>query len=392
MLPSYNFRNALPDTYSICGYKYYEEVGGLGIPGWTVRLYKDVDGSWEPQAETTTDACGHYCFEGLEAGTYLVKEVMQTHWTPVGPTQHLVTLPNGEAVSYDFVNERTPYDDTVWAYGGEGIAKPNNKVKGNPSSAWGWTNYFDAEAFEFGPVVMDLYAGAGQNDITKGMVVGNVTVAWNGTCVTVTYAIDPDLPYDYTLTEAHLWIGKDPLPTWEEVTRGRSKGKKPGTTTTTIVSTAAPGQFPYNPEIADDGLSATFKLCEGDEGVDFVFADGFWVAAHGVVQWYKVPAPVCDLTGDWDLVFQFNGPAPWLMTIITHDSYGSLAGEVSGYGQTYPFTGSCDYPLITLEIDADSLTIDLEGTVTCCSEMSGTSEFSTGQTGILWTATRVVSP
>ena len=151
------------------------------------------------------------------------------------------------------------YDETAWAYGGEGVAEPNNGVDGNSSNAWGWTNFFEGED----TYLLDLYAAAGQNILSNGFPVGTVTVVVDGDCVTVTYEITNN-DEDYMITEAHLWVGDTTLPIVE-------KGKKE-------VPTSAPGQFPYSPIIAGDGKSATIEVC----GID---VEGFYVAAHAVIEW-----------------------------------------------------------------------------------------------------------
>ena len=88
--------------------------------------------------------------------------------------------------------------------------------------------------------------------------------------MTVTYELDER----YTLAEVHLWMGETELP--------MRKG----------VPTASPGQFPYSPEIATDGLSATFTLCSTDAGFDL--EDGLWVAAHAVVSWCEYDSRAVD--------------------------------------------------------------------------------------------------
>jgi hypothetical protein len=266
----------VPQLFSICGYKFLAGTEE-GLGGWQINLYV-WDDSLEPAdwvliATATTDEYGKYCFSNLEAGDYKVTETLKEGWVQVSPAgnEHLVTLPGGASDCetgpfYNFENEREKvcYDETAWAYGGpeedygaEGdVAKHNNKIPGITSDAWGWTNYFDGET-EF-PVVMDLWAGAGQNDTTKGFKVGTVTVEVDGDCVTVTYEIDEG----YSMTEAHLWVGDTPLPLI--VKKGIAN------------PTSAPGQFPFSPGE---------EIC----GVDV--EAGFWVAAHAVIEWCEVVCP-----------------------------------------------------------------------------------------------------
>ena len=130
---------------------------------------------------------------------------------------------------------------------------------------WGWSD---------GPLAQRetayrqlLYAGAGQNDITKGTVVGYVDVLYWNDQVTVTYVCDPGI----RLKEVHLWVGKTALPI---------KGKS---------MTNAPGQFPWPNKKAQGTwigtLGAytgwTITLSKGDFTKD---NDGnIYVAAHSVV-------------------------------------------------------------------------------------------------------------
>jgi len=158
------------------------------------------------------------------------------------------------------------YEETAWAYGEEVVASPNNEVDDNSSNAWGWTNYF-RETTGF-PVELALWAAAGQNNTDNGFLVGTVTVDLVDDCVTVDYLIT-NTDQDYMITEAHLWIGNTPLPIVKQ-------GKK-------LVLTSAPGQFPFSPEIATNGESATIEVCEVD--VENLDLNNFWVAAHAVIEW-----------------------------------------------------------------------------------------------------------
>jgi protocatechuate 3,4-dioxygenase beta subunit len=70
----------------ICGTK-YEDVDGdgdgdIGLLGVTIKLY-DVTGALV--RTTTTDANGHYCFEDLALGDYIVREELGTGWYAVDP-------------------------------------------------------------------------------------------------------------------------------------------------------------------------------------------------------------------------------------------------------------------------------------------------------------------
>lgn len=111
---------------------------------------------------------------------------------------------------------------------------------------WGWVITYTG-----GTVTTPLYAGAAQNDLTKGTLVGNVTIEpWGTTGFKVTYAMDAP----YALTEAHLYVG-------------------------TLKPTAAnPGGFQYKVDGLDNVGEHSFivDLAPPDQGP-------FYLAIHGTV-------------------------------------------------------------------------------------------------------------
>lgn len=189
---------------------------------------------------------------GLYPGVYTAYEDEVSGWItsyPAGPT---VTVVAGKTAEVVILNSKTRVCETAWAFGGDDFANPNWNIV--ESKNWGWIN----GPLQAGNYTFDLYAGAGQNDLTKGTLVGEVNVDYEDDEVTVTYEM-----YDgYWITEAHLWIGDTPLPL---------VGKKQ-------TYTSAPGQFPYGPSISADEKTATYTL----EGVN----GEIYVSAHGVVCWY----------------------------------------------------------------------------------------------------------
>jgi len=135
--------------------------------------------------------------------------------------------------------------ETAWAYGGN-YAVPFG------STRWGWTN----GPLTNGTYVFDLYAGAGQNDLSKGTLVGNVTISYVNNTMVVTY----NLTAGFTLGAAHLYVGTDILPT---LRNGNY--------------TYAPGQFPNIAENIN-GSSYTFIVTNVTGPV--------YVAAHADVLGY----------------------------------------------------------------------------------------------------------
>ena len=166
----------------------------------------------------------------------------------------------------DFVVATPPEEvcfgsETAWAFGDEDAQPIWDFVRSNN---WGWTNGPLSEgSYEF-----DIYAGAGQNDIERGTLVGTLHVEYEDGNVTVKY----ELEEGFFLGETHLWVGEDELP---EVRRGNR-----------TEFTNAPGQFPngqylgFDPEDLSDAASKWEWTGSGFEGDIFI-------AAHAVV-WMEV--------------------------------------------------------------------------------------------------------
>jgi len=114
-------------------------------------------------------------------------------------------------------------------------------------SRWGWALRLTSP----GTYVLDLWAGAGLNDTSKGKLAGNVTVEWNGTVATVTY----NTTGGYSLREVHIYA-KDAKPT-----------------------TTAPGQYGFteyfDPTVTTFSHSFVLEDLDGTPGV--------WLIAHAVV-------------------------------------------------------------------------------------------------------------
>lgn len=70
---------------------------------------------------------------------------------------------------------------------------------------WGWSNgtlAADTESYNF-----DVYAGAGQCDLTKGTLVGTLEIDYDGSVATVTYTMNSG----FYLEETQLYVGSEPL-------------------------------------------------------------------------------------------------------------------------------------------------------------------------------------
>ncbi len=122
------------------------------------------------------------------------------------------------------------------------------------TNRWGWSN----GTLVPGSYVFQLYAGAGQCDLSKGTHVGSLTVVYAGSTATVTYAMLPG----FSLSATHLYVGTDPLP----YTINNKTGVKE--------YTVAPGQYGNIHNLAGVGVD-TFTI-SGLSG-------SVYVVAHAVV-------------------------------------------------------------------------------------------------------------
>jgi hypothetical protein len=107
---------------------------------------------------------------------------------------------------------------------------------------WGWTNGPLAN----GNYTFDVYATAGQCDITKGTKVGNLIVNYTGSTATVTMNIsgtNPATGMAYGLEEFHLYAGTEEFPR-------NNKNEL----------TIAPGQFPYKASELNNIKTYTFTV------------------------------------------------------------------------------------------------------------------------------------
>jgi len=142
--------------------------------------------------------------------------------------------------------------ETAWAYGGDAATCFLN-VPGLVTENWGWTN----GPLEAGAYVFDLYTGAGLCDLSKGVLVGTVTVAYDGSIADVTYAVSDG----YALQEAHLWVGDTLLPMrrGEFLTAPGQLGNNSGDITGTATFT-----FTVNKLRGPIYVAAHAVVCEGN--------------------------------------------------------------------------------------------------------------------------------
>jgi uncharacterized protein (TIGR02145 family) len=101
--------------------------------------------------------------------------------------------------------------------------------------------------------VQKLWAGAGQNDITKAVEVGSITAVVDYPYLHLTFSVHP-----HKLNEIHVWIGND---------------------LKLIPKNAAPGQFPIKKKT---GAAGTYQLMVDLSKMGVQQGELFYIAAHGV--------------------------------------------------------------------------------------------------------------
>lgn len=119
---------------------------------------------------------------------------------------------------------------------------------------WGWTNGpLGSGSYEF-----QLWAGAAHCDTSKGRLVGQVTVNYNGSTAVVTYQM-----YEGNwMTETHLYVGNNRLPK-------DKKGKE----------TVSPGQYPYVHDPLNNVTTDSYTVTG--------LSGNIYVVAHAVVCWFE---------------------------------------------------------------------------------------------------------
>lgn len=162
--------------------------------------------------------------------------------------------------------QTSPICETAFAYDPDNSTcfldiDENGDDKGD-FNRWGWTNkvQLGGASTSFIPI----YAGAGQCDITKGTLVGQLKICVNGQTVQAGYLMTEGSPY--TMNEIQTYIGKEILP--------RDKNNE---------FTVAPGQYSFINDELKAVTTASTRIFEFAAEVTEVY-----VVAHAVVCY---PAP-----------------------------------------------------------------------------------------------------
>ncbi len=201
--------------------------------------------------------------------SFLQIDGMDVNWGPFNNTMHMYTTyytGTGTAINFTIVDwiDGTPYRnfchlivkiyegpppppeaETAFAYGGDYATC----FLSMGFRSWGWTN----GPLGPGSYKFEIWAGAAQCDLSKGTLVGNLTIDYDGSTATVTYTMDAG----WKMTNTQLYVGSDPLPI-------DKKGDY----------TVAPGQYPYQ----HTGIDAT-----SDTYTEVGLSGDIYVVAHADV-------------------------------------------------------------------------------------------------------------
>jgi uncharacterized repeat protein (TIGR01451 family) len=81
-----------------------QDAGEADLEDWTMTLYEGSNCSGDALASGTTDVNGDVVFDGLEAGTYSVRETLEGGWTNSTELCQQTTVEVGETVTLNFGN------------------------------------------------------------------------------------------------------------------------------------------------------------------------------------------------------------------------------------------------------------------------------------------------
>ncbi len=254
------------------------DVGSLTVNKVIANPEMIPDGYILPPFEITISGMGYtdtqtiadgdsYTWDDLVPGNYTVTEgLLGIEWQVSITNGGSATVVAGEDTDVTVTNTYVPqyHDETMWAYY-EGSAITFKEVAGYLKN-WGWTNGpFGVEPGD--SIELDLYAGAGGNDISNGQLVGTVFVEFNmDDSITVTYDTG-----DHDILDIHFFIGNDMLP---KVNKNKY--------------TNSPGQFPFDDSYGDYDSDNRFSMTLTPEDLmDIDFTKDIYISAHGVVRIYE---------------------------------------------------------------------------------------------------------
>jgi|GEM_PF-721274 len=216
-----------------------------GLEGILVELL-DADGTII--AFTTTDADGNYLFENVVAGgdySVVVYDGPEGSVATENAGGFMITALGADTSDIDFgfytepvvvdvfgcmdplslnYNPNATMDDGSCEYDNNGDGDGSGfsetaYMYGNTSfcddlgsSRWGWAEEiiaFGNGNFYSSSITRPIYAGAGQCDISKGTLVGSVTIDWVSSSAGIDVTVSYSMNAGYYVDATHTWIGDD---------------------------------------------------------------------------------------------------------------------------------------------------------------------------------------
>lgn len=216
-------------------------------------------------APTATDNCSAVTVS--QVGTDLIETGTGYVWTTrtwvATDACGNVSAPVSQKIINDCSNIPTPSGPSViangtgWAYDAV-LSKTFSSIANKTSNNWGWTNGLIAQSGT--PYKFSLIVGAGQNDLSKGIPVGDVTVSYTAAGAVVTLKVVSSVK----INGAQVYVGKDVLP----------KSKQG-------VYQSAPGQLGNNSGTLNGVNTYTFTIKKLADGSSITATTGsVYVAIH----------------------------------------------------------------------------------------------------------------
>jgi VCBS repeat-containing protein len=266
----------------------------VGVSGWTLFLDLDNDGNQDTNEPTAqTDASGVYRFNGIQAGSYVVRSVQRVGWARTTPTSgtHAVTLTQGQNVTgldYGQVSVGAPTGLDLLDASDTGSSATDNLTRLNNENA--------AAALSFN--LSGLVPGAKVELYSGSTKIGEVTPT--GTTATIVTSGSVKLA-----DGANILVAVQSL---NGITSANSAtlvitvdAKAPAITSTPGTQAAVGAAYTYDAATDDDANNPVYSLLSAPDGMTINAATGLvsWTPAVGQVGAAAYTVRVTDAAGNF---------------------------------------------------------------------------------------------
>lgn len=132
----------------------------------------------------------------VEKGTWAMMSVIE------------FTCPLDAAPLPELVQNVTCSGETAFALGENTFVEDGDDLTVPNTNRWGWQITLEND----GIITKEIYAGAGQNDISKGTHIGTLTLVRDKGLLTVTFDMFSEEALWATMSETHLYVGDTEVP------------------------------------------------------------------------------------------------------------------------------------------------------------------------------------